>query len=60
MSLEDLCKPLSARVMPRSTLWSSDHSPRTPEQAQRKERIAVGAQIGHRKARARRKKDNAR
>ena len=59
MSIEDLCKPLSARVMPRSKLWGSDHSPRTQEQAQRRERVSVGARVSIRRAKAKRMKGNA-
>ena len=33
MSIEDLCKPLSAKVMPESMLFTSDHQPRDNDEA---------------------------
>jgi len=38
--IEELCKPLSAKVMPRSTLFNQSHEPMTDEQAMRRARQA--------------------
>lgn len=37
--LEELCKPLSAKVMPRSQMYTLDHQPRTAEEAIKQQRI---------------------
>ena len=41
-SIEDLCKPLSGKVMPKSTLYSRDHTPRSNAQALGKLRAIQG------------------
>jgi len=41
-SIEDLCKPLSGKVMPKSTLYSRDHTPRSNAQALGKLRATQG------------------
>jgi len=38
--IEELCKPLSAKVMPKSTLYNQSHEPMTDEQAMRRSRQA--------------------
>ena len=38
--IEELCKPLSAKVMPKSTLYNQSHEPMTDEQAMRRARQA--------------------
>jgi len=40
--IEDLCKPLSGKVMPKSTLYSRDHTPRSNAQALGKLRASQG------------------
>jgi hypothetical protein len=38
--IEELCKPLSAKVMPKSTLYNQSHEPMTDDQAMRRARQA--------------------
>ena len=39
-SIEELCKPLSATVMPKSSLYNQSHEEMSNEQAQRRARQA--------------------
>lgn len=38
-SIEELCAPLSAKKMPKSQLYTSDHRPRTGDEAIKQQRI---------------------
>lgn len=38
-SIEELCAPLSAKKMPKSQLYTSDHRPRTGAEAIKQQRI---------------------
>ena len=56
--IEELCKPLSAKVMPRSTLFNQSHEPMTDEQARRRSRQAENEKFQRKKAIAERRKNN--
>lgn len=49
MSIADLCAPLSAKVMPKRTLYTSDHQPRTHEQAHAKQRSSEAVRVWKRR-----------
>ena len=57
-SIEELCKPLSAKVMPRSTLFNQSHEPMTDEQARRRSRQAENEKFQRKKALKERRKNN--
>jgi hypothetical protein len=42
-TIEDLCKPLSAKIQPKSALWTNDHQKRTQEEAEYRQRVATTA-----------------
>lgn len=50
-SIADLCKPISAKKMPRSSLWGHDNMPLTDEEA-----ISIQRQSGKNKHADRRKR----
>ena len=45
MSIADLCKPISAKVMPRTALFTSDHTERSNDDALRKQRQAETTKV---------------
>lgn len=45
-TIADLCKPLSAKVMPRRSLFGSDHAPTTQEHALAMQRSSLSNSIG--------------
>lgn len=51
-SLADLCRPISAKVMPRSALWTDSHYAKEPEEAMKHQRIDIAASFGRRRAKA--------
>jgi hypothetical protein len=52
-SIHDLCKPLSAKVLPKSMLFNSDHTQRTQQEARERATSAQSVAIW-RKRQARR------
>jgi hypothetical protein len=52
ISLADLCRPISAKVMPRSSLWTDSHYIKDPEEAMKHQRIDSAASFGRRRAKA--------
>ena len=53
-SIEDLCKPLSAKVMPKSMLYTADHQPRSNEEAAGRARQRMSMQATARRLKAQR------
>lgn len=52
-SLADLCRPISAKVMPRSSLWTDSHYVKDPDQARKHQRVDIAASFGRRRAKVR-------
>ena len=44
-SIHELCAPISAKQMPQSALYHSDHTPRTNEQAMSKQRTSESVRV---------------
>lgn len=57
-SIEDLCRPLSAKVMPRSALFNQSHEPMSAEEGMRRARQAQSERFYRKKKLAERSKDN--
>lgn len=51
-TIEELCRPLSAKVMPKSALFSLDHTPLSEADALANQRISVSGMIKKRGVRA--------
>lgn len=44
-SIADLCKPISAKVMPRTALFTSDHTERSNDDALKKQRQSESVKV---------------
>jgi len=44
-SIADLCKPISAKVMPRAALFTSDHTERSNDDALKKQRQSESVKV---------------
>lgn len=47
-SIADLCRPLSAKVMPRSALFTDSHGAKDVEEALKHQRFAAASSFGRR------------